>query len=135
MADSDKEEIGTEANCPLCEKPLATATVFKTKSGHEFHKNCLGIHSKTNRECPTCKAICFTISATTPTEKKAGKVDSPGPSGTRENISAAEVGNIVAQAMHGARNEILTELSQQMAQLIQANLAACMPRNLQTPVE
>ncbi|XP_041565648.1 uncharacterized protein LOC108148614 isoform X3 [Drosophila elegans] len=129
MSDADKVETPTGSKCKLCEKDLAISTTYKTKCGHDFHKTCITSHSKTHRECPICGIICFQL-------PPSGKtiVNSPAPSGkTGENRAEVDIGNLVTQAVQGMKNDLLTQLSQQMAQIIQANIAALVPGNPLAP--
>jgi len=128
MADAE----GAEARqCSLCKCYLDSAKTYKTKCKHEFHQSCIANYFMTNTTCPTCQAVCFEKPATpsqNTRQQKSQVLTASGntPMGSRGSagLGASQtelIENTVKSAVQGMENELLTMLSDKMAQLIDTN--------------
>ncbi|XP_033233219.1 uncharacterized protein [Drosophila pseudoobscura] len=125
--------------CILCGEEFGSLQLYKTRCGHEFHKACIVPYSKENAKCPRCGRVTFelqggaSVSGTQTAKQQAGSKEkasgTPATGSANNNPGSASVdgGNIgimITQAVRAMQNDLLTQLSEQMAQIIQTNVAA-----------
>ncbi|XP_070070518.1 multiple inositol polyphosphate phosphatase 1-like [Drosophila takahashii] len=130
---SDTEE-NVAQKCPLCEASLDVGKTFKTKCGHVFHTSCIAAYSKKKTTCPTCNTVCFEKSGTPSqnTRGNKGQILETTPSGSS---GAAVLGlaqkeliqSTILDAVKSMQNDLMTQLSEQMTRLIQANVPTRLP--------
>ncbi|XP_043063199.1 uncharacterized protein LOC26534985 [Drosophila yakuba] len=124
----EEGSAGSSPKCILCEKSLASASVVKIKCGHKFHKNCFEVYSKTSNTCPICKEPQHH----TRLQKRQNTPSRSAPANNEDSgqaeIPQQLIGNMVAEQVKAMQNELLTQLSEKMSQLIQANIAVHFPQ-------
>ena len=151
MGNSEDEGDATEANgfiCPLCQREISRLSLLITKCGHNFHRECIAIHARTKTSCPTCKAVCFENpapkgSVAANTRQQSQLLSSPANLNQAESApSATSIQMAVSQAVLSMQDNILIRLSEQMVQIIEANItskiqplieAQCQPSQVQSP--
>lgn len=140
---SDGEEAsGSSQVCILCKTHISESDLYKTKCGHSFHKKCMKNHLTSKKSCPTCKAACpgeplirtdSSVSRNTRHQNRLvnlqnednSQVNMGAEDSSQARLSGREdVHSIVTEAVRGMQNELLTQLSEKMTILIEANLAS-----------
>ncbi|XP_052857197.1 uncharacterized protein LOC128265316 [Drosophila gunungcola] len=129
----DEKGAGSAPKCVLCEKTLASAPTLQIKCGHKFHKVCFESYAKTRNSCPICKETPHDTRQRKRQNTPAGAGSSSLEEAEQVAISQHAIGNIVAQQVKAMQNDLLAQLSEKMAQLIQVNLAAHMPPQSNVP--
>ncbi|XP_041451807.1 RING-H2 finger protein ATL77-like [Drosophila obscura] len=109
----DDPAPGSAPQCQLCGKTLAAAPTLKTKCGHEFHKNCIEAYVKTHTTCPTCKAICVEKGTPHNTRAQAKKMEAAA-------MTSEIVSGMVTQAISTMQEEVVAQLTDRMAEIIQS---------------